>query len=50
MSEVVARVIELFESTCCKQFESMHCEIHPLNKVDATTSRQLYLFFDKLFF
>lgn len=33
MSDVVARVIELFESTCSRQFESMHCEIHPLSEV-----------------
>lgn len=34
MSEVVARVIELFDSTCVKQFESMRCAIHPLNALD----------------
>tara|TARA_R110002072_G_scaffold11246_1_gene51260 strand:+ start:3502 stop:4047 length:546 start_codon:yes stop_codon:yes gene_type:complete len=34
MSEVIERVIELFDSTCEKQFESMHCDIHSLNSAE----------------
>jgi hypothetical protein len=30
MSDVFERVVELFDSTCVKQFESMHCEIRSL--------------------
>jgi hypothetical protein len=30
MSDVFERVVELLDSTCVKQFESMHCEIRSL--------------------
>tara|TARA_R110001592_G_scaffold363208_1_gene681372 strand:+ start:3617 stop:4168 length:552 start_codon:yes stop_codon:yes gene_type:complete len=31
MADVFERVIELFDSTCDKQFESMQCDIHSLD-------------------
>ena len=34
MSVVVGRIIELFDSTCSKQFESMSCDIHLLDIAD----------------
>lgn len=34
MSEVISRVVELFDSTCVKQFESMKCDIRS-EKIDA---------------
>ena len=41
MVEVVERVVELFDSTCIKQFESMSCDIYPLQQDDASLrSRQ----------
>lgn len=37
MVAVVERVIELFDSTCIKQFESMSCAIHPLYQAESTS-------------
>lgn len=34
MTEVIERVIELFDSTCEKQFESMHCDIIKLSDAE----------------
>lgn len=34
MSDVRVRIIDLFDSTCIKQFESMHCDIRPLGDTD----------------
>lgn len=38
MVTVVERVVELFDSTCIKQFESMNCDIYPLNQNDVGLS------------
>jgi hypothetical protein len=40
MVDVVERVVELFDSTCHKQFESMGCEIFPLPQYDASLASQ----------
>lgn len=41
MVAVEERIVELFDSTCIKQFESMNCDIYPLNQSDlGVSSRQ----------